>query len=225
MFFVGLVALSICAPNAKGQAEPRDCESKLMVAIHKHDAPEAIRLIKSGENKAAVTCASANPLLLEALSTQQPDIAIALINSGEDVNKSDTDGTTPLISASFYCQAEVVPLLLAKGARIEAADMLGNTALLVASLGHCPDNHLVQTLIKNGANIKHISTSGQTPLLLAARYGDEVAVRVLVEKGADPCAKDNDGRTALSNAQNKEVKRTAAFDHIVDFLLKNSHCE
>jgi ankyrin repeat protein len=52
-------------------------------------------------------------------------------------------------------------------------------------------------LIELGADKQAKADYGSTPLLIAARYGQEAAVRVLIELGADKEAKDKDNRTPL----------------------------
>lgn len=56
---------------------------------------------------------------------------------------------------------------------------------------------------------------GQTPLSVATEKGHEVAVRLLVEKGAYVYYMDNDGRTSLSAAAEKGHKT------VVKLLVEN----
>ncbi len=46
------------------------------------------------------------------------------------VNSKDTRGSAPLILATYYDEMEIAKLLLEKGAKIDAVDASGNTALM-----------------------------------------------------------------------------------------------
>jgi len=90
---------------------------------------------------------------------------------------------------------EAVALLLAKGAKVEAADNNGNTPLIVAAReGH---TETVALLLEKGANIEAADKYGNTPLILAAWEGHTEAVALLLAKGANIEAADNDGDTPL----------------------------
>ena len=56
-----------------------------------------------------------------------------LVSGGADVNAVVFGGDTALIAAATYCRAEIVDILLAAEADIEAADDDGGTALYFAS--------------------------------------------------------------------------------------------
>jgi ankyrin repeat protein len=54
--------------------------------------------------------------------------------------------------------------------------------------------------------------SGTTPLMAAAAGGHETVVELLVERGADPARRDNDGRAAAAHA------RAAGHAHLAERL-------
>src|SRR5678815_5511372 len=49
---------------------------------------------------------------------------------------------------------------------------------------------MVEILLKAGADPKHAHTEGETPLMAASRAGSVPAVRLLLDRGADPNAAD-----------------------------------
>lgn len=105
-----------------------------------------------------------------------------LVERGADVNRTETDtGETPLHAA--LCKTErlkynlVMKVLLAHGANV-----------------NCATNRDVET----GAFMRDCRTKGETPLHRAAAFGDEEAIRMLLEAGAVIDAEDMNGETPLS---------------------------
>jgi ankyrin repeat protein len=104
----------------------------------------------------------------------------------------ETDGRTALMEAvsmgdyeiprEGLDRAEVVRLLLAQGAEVNARDTKGNTALLL-----CHRNiQLATLLLQAGADPNVRNDDGETPL---SRAGTDEMKRILVEHGAIPAAR------------------------------------
>src|SRR5262245_26729883 len=94
--------------------------------------------------------------------------------------------------------------MIAHGADVHALDSIGRTPLTVA-ITYCPS--AIELLLASGVDINEQTRFG-APLLAAARYqwlyrgtssapARENAVKILLEKGADPNTRDSDGRNAL----------------------------
>jgi ankyrin repeat protein len=143
-----------------------------------------------------------------------------LADAAADINATDPDGITPLLSAIINGHYDVAGVLLEKGANPNIADRTGRTPLysavdfhtMPASNRPAPkeiDNELtsldiIQRLLARGADVNAqlkqqqpyrtkldrgddtMLTTGTTPLLRAAKAGDVVAMKLLLEKGADP---------------------------------------
>jgi len=90
-------------------------------------------------------------------------------------------------------------LLLARGAAVDAANHWHNTALHWAAYnGH---QRVVIQLLRHRARLDVRETEkGHTPLHDAAWKGRWQVVRVLLEAGADPGARDREGLTPLEVA-------------------------
>lgn len=71
----------------------------------------------------------------------------------------------------------------------------------------------VQAAIEKGANLNGRSSTGSTPLIIAAAYNTNPEVILLPLKvGADAKAKDNVGQTVIDYAQgNEKLKGTDAY--------------
>jgi len=125
----------------------------------------------------------------------------SLLAKGTDINARDNSGQTALMIASSNGDKEIVQLLLAKGADVN----LRTTAQIV-------------TAMKLGAGFggtAEIYSIGTSALNFAATHGHTEIVQLLIAKGADVNAKDEDGFTALMNA--------SAYRHkeVVQLLLAN----
>jgi len=76
------------------------------------------------------------------------EAADELIKKGADVNKSNRDGETPLMSAAKNGHMAVVELLIRSGANINATDNLGSSAVRYAQRKGRSD--MVQLLQSHG---------------------------------------------------------------------------
>jgi ankyrin repeat protein len=117
--------------------------------------------------------------------------------AGANVNTADSRGTTLLIHAAAIGSPDAVKLLLESGADAKAKNQLEETALLLGA----GDIRKARLLTDAGADVNARSKLGRTPLMIAAACdGCAAAVKLLLEKGADPKAKDARGITALNAA-------------------------
>jgi ankyrin repeat protein len=152
-------------------------------------------LIAAGAGVNQVEANGTSPLVVAILNNHL-DVARFLLERGADVNTADGFGRTPLWSA--------VDLRNLDG--MDKAD-IDREALL----------ELAKTLLEGGANpnaqlkaeppsrrwmfgfgvAQPVSQVGQTPVQRAALAGDTAAMRLLIEKGADPNLKSAAGTTAL----------------------------
>lgn len=62
------------------------------------------------------------------------------------------------------------------------------------------NDDVIREFIKHGFPVNIKNHAGFTPLMMASYYGHQNVVSTLLEKGADRCARDNRGNTALMGA-------------------------
>ena len=105
-----------------------------------------------------------------------------LVDAGADVNARSKQGMTPLlIAANNAGSAEIVRLLLAKGADPKATAE-GGTTLLAAATAN--DLDMVRLFIEKGVDVNAADAKGNTPLQFAASNGNLVMVKLLLSRGA-----------------------------------------
>jgi len=87
------------------------------------------------------------------------------------------------LNASTKGRIEDVRLLLNYGADIDAADQIGGTALSRAILfGH---HDILELLIERDVTVDQGDQNGETALMMAARNGDLVGAKLLLDAGAN----------------------------------------
>ena len=132
-----------------------------------------------------------------AIRDKSEDVINLLIaNKATDVDLSNKSGETPLMIASINGDLPVVKaLVLQRKAQI---DHIGWTPLHYA----CARGHLevAQFLISNGASIDSLSQGNTTPLMMAVQSGNEVLVKLLLDKGADLQLRNSQGLSAIDIA-------------------------
>lgn len=126
-------------------------------------------------------------------------------------SSADEDKFQPIHLLDVYFDEEILNLLLANGADINARNDKGITLLHIVT-----DAHAIATLVSKGADMESRDQKGWTPLMEQTtnqQNGSDV-VAALLANGADPNAKGNNGESALSLAR----KRSDA--ELVEMLMK-----
>nr|BAE01031.1 unnamed protein product [Macaca fascicularis] len=149
-------------------------------------------LLEAGADPNATTLEETTPLFL-AVENGQIDVLKLLLQHGANVNGSHSMcGWNSLHQASFQENAEIIKLLLKKGANKECQDDFGITPLFVAAQYGKLES--LSILISSGANVNCQALDKATPLFIAAQEGHTKCVELLLSSGADPdlyCNEDN----------------------------------
>jgi ankyrin repeat protein len=124
---------------------------------------------------------------------------------GEVKNLFGAADNSLLQLAAQYGNQEIVEMLLAQGADVNAADPnFAGHALNYALLSEKPD--VARRLIEAGADLKACSPVGKVPPIVFAAYsetGDMSVAKCMIEHGADTATMNQAGETALTWARRR----------------------
>jgi ankyrin repeat protein len=164
----------------------------------KHDQFDALKLlVERGANLGVVNSKGRSLLATVARYGRSELFVVLLLDAGTPL-----DGLTPFHLMRLVKCFAVFNRLMARGVNVTAMrDDLG-----------CSLCHYVARSVTRAVDLRHIvnacgsdaiyavESQGATPFHLASSSGNESAIRVLVELGADIDRQDNDGWTALHYA-------------------------
>jgi ankyrin repeat protein len=120
------------------------------------------------------------------------DPALAIVFAG--------DGFTALHLTAFFGEVDAARLLVDRGADVDAhgRGWMTGTALNSAAAGRHTD--VARLLLDAGADVDARQASGWTSLHASAHNGSLELVDLLLSRGADPAATNDDGASAISLA-------------------------
>lgn len=168
-----------------------------------------------------------------AVNVDNADKVAELLGRGFDPNTVNPSGQVALYLAMKEDSPKVAAVLLSSPTlKIDAANAVGETALMMAALNgrldwakklldhgaqvhkpgwspvhyaaSGPSTELLALFLDRGANINALAPNGSTPLMMAARFGTEDSVKLLVQRGADKKLLNDRNLSAADMARNLE---------------------
>ena len=141
-----------------------------------------------------------DPALIVALREDSLKVVnFLLAQRSVKVELRNPRGESPLMIAAIKGHLGPATKMIQRGAEVNKT---GWTPLHYASSRAEPDSvEMVRLLLEHHAYIDAESPNRSTPLMLAAMYGHADAVRLLLEEGADPSLRNEQGLTAVDFAR------------------------
>jgi len=186
-----LACLLLALLFVAGCADPDRPSIGLYLALQRGDIDQIERHIFWGAdiNKAGPN--GQMPLHIAA-EKGRPIVTELLLEHGADINGRDSKAKTPLHTAVMSGRTQVAEFLIKRGAEFKPNKLLDE---MVSN--SVTDRDVIRLLLKNGADINHISDQGLTPLLVAIKQDNRVLVKLLIDNGADVNKPDNNDQTPL----------------------------
>eukprot|EP00092_Neocalanus_flemingeri_P106095 GFUD01136081.1.p1 GENE.GFUD01136081.1~~GFUD01136081.1.p1 ORF type:complete len:2869 (+),score=812.68 GFUD01136081.1:304-8910(+) len=165
------------------RSEPAPDGRSLVAACSEGDIGRVRRLLDEGRVSVHETTEEGESLLSLACSAGYYELAQVLLAMRANVEDRGMKGDcTPLMEAASAGHTDIVRLLIAHGADVNAQSSSGNTPLMYACAGG--HEEVVRVLLEAGANVEDHNENGHTPLMEAASAGHCGVAKILLEFGA-----------------------------------------
>lgn len=205
LVFKYLLLLGVLSPGAWASSY-----DDFFTAIKRNDPDTLASLAGRGFDLNTLDPSGQHPLYL-ALRDESDRVAAYLLSRPEvKVEVRNAKGESPLMMAALKGKLDLARRLIERGAEVNkpgwaplhyAATFAGERSV-----------SMVHLLLEHHAYIDAQSPNGSTPLMMAALYGHVQVVRLLLESGADPLLKNEQGLSAIDFA--RRAGRNEAADAI-----------
>ncbi|XP_022800163.1 ankyrin-3-like [Stylophora pistillata] len=161
---------------------------------------------------ANVTCVDNSRwnMLHSAAHGGDTDVIDLILTHLPDIESKTAEGFTPLMVAALQGKLHAVKWFLEKGAIVTCVDNNRWNMLHFAARGG--DTDVIDLILTHLPDIESKTAHGSTPLIIAVCFGKRQDVKYLLERGANPFTKDNDGRDSLYYASSRDPD-------VLEFLL------
>jgi ankyrin repeat protein len=149
---------------------------------------------------------------------------VALLSNAEAlsfINWEDKSGETPIFTAAYHGQTEVVKELISAGCDINRATGYGQTPIWIAARNGRTES--VKELICAGCDINLADKHGCTPIWVAAYRGNTDAVKELISAGSDINLAEEGGATPIYIAA--QAGHTGAVKELISAGCDINHAE
>lgn len=194
--FLALLAASVMLAAGPALADATDDAVSFFRAVGVDNARTVRSLLAAGFDPNTADPKGQRALYLAMRDESFQVAELLLPHTALMLDATNPADETALMMAALKGRLEWVQRLLDRGAQ---ANRNGWTPLHYAASG--PEPKVLALLLDRGAKIEAPSPNRTTALMMAARYGDERAVDLLLARGADPRARNDLGLNAADFAQ------------------------
>src|SRR6185437_13774327 len=194
-------------------------DQQLLAAVEKKNTALAQQLLRDGAHTESKDANGDTPLILATENADLPTMKLLLQNNA-NVEAKGNGEETALVNAARGDDVDVVKTLLEKVSdkhdqeqALLAASMSGPVGVLEISsdlhsnkpnplpqIKEMPEVGIVRLLLDRNISIETRDYDGNTPLILAASFGQIEITQFLLDRGAQVDVRDNEGYTALNFA-------------------------
>jgi uncharacterized protein len=188
------------AARALGQSpDTLQVNNLLFEAAHKGCVSELATLLKAGASLQARDRKGDNALAIAARMGRLPFVK-ALLDAatpadGDQLDRANVAGSTPLLQATQANRTAVARLLIEAGAKVDAVNRQGETALSAAAFNG--NAELAELLLARKVAPDTVDVTGKGVLIYAAARGAARVVEMLLDAGDDPNRRYRADLTAL----------------------------
>ncbi len=202
-----LAVLAGAAASLSRNAEAGAYED-FLAALRRDDVLTLRRLQQRGFDLNTVDEGGQPPLQLALREDSLQAAAFLIQQRGFDLDLVNAKGENALMLAALRGHVGLLRLMIRHGAEVNKP---GWTPLhYAATHADRVSTEMVELLLEESAYIDAESPNRTTPLMMAARYGHPDTVALLLQAGADPGLRNEQGLTALDFAWQAERKEAAA---------------
>ncbi|MDB5754515.1 MAG: hypothetical protein JWR56_943 [Massilia sp.] len=204
---LGCIVLTMCIGLGQAGAATDAELTRFFRSVQLDDASTVSKMLAAGTvSPNAIDPRSGEPGLILALREGASGVAAVLLaNPAIDLELNAPNGNTALMMASFKHNVPLVKAMLAKGAIVNRP---GYTALHFSAASG--DDEITKILLDHHAYIDAEAAAKYTPLMIAAREGQESTVRLLLQEGADAALKNSESLNAAQIAERADKPLIAA---------------
>ena len=151
------------------------------VAVMRDDASSVETLLRRGFDPNSRDPKGQPGINLAVQRDSARTLKVLLAHPDIDVNTNNAAGENALMLAALKGDLPLCERMLERGGRV---DQDGWAPLHYAATG--PNMRIIDLLLRRGATVDALSPNRSTPLMMAARYGSDEGVQILLDHGADP---------------------------------------
>jgi uncharacterized protein len=190
------------------------------IAVHAAPVDDYFAAVQQDDESAVVALAlrgfdlntlnaKGDSALLIALKLGSVKVADFLLNQNSvKVEARNRQGESPLMMAALKARLPQARRLIQREAEVNKP---GWTPLHYAASNPEPVSaDMVNLLLEHHAYIDAASPNKTTPLMMAAHYGHDSVVKLLLEEGADPLLRNEQGLSAIDFAHRAKRAEAAA---------------